>query len=570
MKENILTSKETRQLFSIRKFKAYGTASVLLGATIVGAPQVFAEEGILSNSSVENGENTTVLTEEAANPTTTYIEVATPVEDAPVEVDTGLPQPTSEITVAPLEEVVAEPESVPVEEVVVEPEVISDEASGTEPIPAEESIVEPETMPADETVAVTEAIPAAEVVSELESAPAEEVVSDLESVPAEVVDSEHETHPVEAVNSEAEPVPVEEDEKSSEASVTVKTTEESNDIDLSAKPDVEVSYTVTYQDKNSGQIVHQVEKSAIIKQGEDFVDVTEQGIELVNDEALSNYYDDSGESLVRTARILRGETTTIVYEVVSFINDEPLKTQERIVQIDYDVVYKEQGFEVFRETRTETVKTYSTLATKEIVVSPDFTLPEIADYELVATASPTQIVSLKEGQQTEVVFDVMGAVKEREVRKIGDVLNGKRRIVDEAVRTSTGGTKHTLSLLDNGYVLYDGGNVFGTTKMNFGFGDVAGTRITGDKRVYMFNAPAGFNIRYSYFKVSNLVSGGGSLDEGPNYARNVITFIGLTYTPNITIDSKDGSWIIDGKDTNQTSKGATGAAGTSMRSGTTV
>ncbi|HEM5071430.1 TPA: hypothetical protein U1212_002091, partial [Streptococcus suis] len=113
-----------------------------------------------------------------------------------------------------------------------------------------------------------------------------------------------------------------------------------------SKPATSVTYTVEYRDK-SGQLVHQVIKTAIIAEGQDSVTVTENAIELVNDEALANYYDETGESLTRTATITRGGTATISYTVSSFEDPskETVSTPQRDVTVNYDVVYTEAGLE---------------------------------------------------------------------------------------------------------------------------------------------------------------------------------------------------------------------------------
>ncbi|HEP1800136.1 TPA: putative Ig domain-containing protein, partial [Streptococcus suis] len=191
-----------------------------------------------------------------------------------------------------------------------------------------------------------------------------------------------------------------------------------------SKPATSVTYTVEYRDK-SGQLVHQVIKTAIIAEGQDSVTVTENAIELVNDEALANYYDETGESLTRTATITRGGTATISYTVSSFEDPskETVSTPQRDVTVNYDVVYTEAGLEVYRETRSHTFKTYDTVGSTSVVVSPDLTATELQGYALSADSSATQVLNLTEGQSHQVTFEVKGASKERDTRKV-DYNNG--------------------------------------------------------------------------------------------------------------------------------------------------
>ncbi|HEM2816416.1 TPA: putative Ig domain-containing protein, partial [Streptococcus suis] len=191
-----------------------------------------------------------------------------------------------------------------------------------------------------------------------------------------------------------------------------------------SKPATSVTYTVEYRDK-SGQLVHQVIKTAIIAEGQDSVTVTENAIELVNDEALANYYDETGESLTRTATITRGGTATISYTVSSFEDPskETVSTPQRDVTVNYDVVYTEAGLEVYRETRSHTFKPYDTVGSTSVVVSPDLTATELQGYALSADSSATQVLNLTEGQSHQVTFEVKGASKERDTRKV-DYNNG--------------------------------------------------------------------------------------------------------------------------------------------------
>ncbi|HEM4054317.1 TPA: hypothetical protein U1W07_002323 [Streptococcus suis] len=191
-----------------------------------------------------------------------------------------------------------------------------------------------------------------------------------------------------------------------------------------SKPATSVTYTVEYRDQ-SGQLVHQVIKTAIIAEGQDSVTVTENAIELVNDEALANYYDETGESLTRTATITRGGTATISYTVSSFEDPskETVSTPQRDVTVNYDVVYTEAGLEVYRETRSHTFKTYDTVGSTSVVVSPDLTATELQGYALSADSSATQVLNLTEGQSHQVTFEVKGASKERDTRKV-DYNNG--------------------------------------------------------------------------------------------------------------------------------------------------
>ncbi|MBY5026827.1 putative Ig domain-containing protein, partial [Streptococcus suis] len=186
-----------------------------------------------------------------------------------------------------------------------------------------------------------------------------------------------------------------------------------------SKPATSVTYTVEYRDK-SGQLVHQVIKTAIIAEGQDSVTVTENAIELVNDEALANYYDETGESLTRTATITRGGTATISYTVSSFEDPskETVSTPQRDVTVNYDVVYTEAGLEVYRETRSYTFKTYDTVGSTSVVVSPDLTAKDLQGYALSADSSATQVLNLTEGQSHPVTFEVKGASKERDTRKV--------------------------------------------------------------------------------------------------------------------------------------------------------
>ncbi|MCK3935178.1 hypothetical protein HCC45_02305, partial [Streptococcus suis] len=191
-----------------------------------------------------------------------------------------------------------------------------------------------------------------------------------------------------------------------------------------SKPATSVTYTVEYRDQ-SGQLVHQVIKTAIIAEGQDSVTVTENAIELVNDEALANYYDETGESLTRTATITRGGTATISYTVSSFEDPskETVSTPQRDVTVNYDVIYTEAGLEVYRETRSHTFKTYDTVGSTSIVVSPDLTATELQGYSLAAGSSATQVLNLMEGQSHQVTFEVKGASKGRDTRKV-DYSNG--------------------------------------------------------------------------------------------------------------------------------------------------
>ncbi|MGQ7385736.1 hypothetical protein ACTGVI_11830, partial [Streptococcus suis] len=191
-----------------------------------------------------------------------------------------------------------------------------------------------------------------------------------------------------------------------------------------SKPATSVTYTVEYRDQ-SGQLVHQVIKTAIIAEGQDSVTVTENAIELVNDEALANYYDETGESLTRTATITRGGTATISYTVSSFEDPskETVSTPQRDVTVNYDVIYTEAGLEVYRETRSHTFKTYDTVGSTSVVVSPDLTAKDLQGYALSADSSATQVLNLTEGQSHQVTFEVKGASKERDTRKV-DYNNG--------------------------------------------------------------------------------------------------------------------------------------------------
>uniref|UniRef100_UPI00128FF1A4 putative Ig domain-containing protein n=1 Tax=Streptococcus suis TaxID=1307 RepID=UPI00128FF1A4 len=133
----------------------------------------------------------------------------------------------------------------------------------------------------------------------------------------------------------------------------------------------------------------------------------------------------TGESLTRTATITRGGTATISYTVSSFEDPskETVSTPQRDVTVNYDVVYTEAGIEVYRETRSQTFKTYDTVGSTSIVVSPDLTATELQGYSLAAGSSATQVLNLMEGQSHQVTFEVKGASKGRDTRKV-DYSNG--------------------------------------------------------------------------------------------------------------------------------------------------
>ena len=84
-----------------------------------------------------------------------------------------------------------------------------------------------------------------------------------------------------------------------------------------------VTYDVTYKDQDTGKIVFREFHTATIAAGEESITVKAEGKELVNELALANYADESGESLVRTATLKRGETASLTYLVKTYVNEKP-------------------------------------------------------------------------------------------------------------------------------------------------------------------------------------------------------------------------------------------------------
>ncbi|WP_153957476.1 Ig domain-containing protein, partial [Streptococcus suis] len=72
---------------------------------------------------------------------------------------------------------------------------------------------------------------------------------------------------------------------------------------------------------------------------------------------------------------------------------------------------------------SHTFKTYDTVGSTSVVVSPDLTATELQGYALSADSSATQVLNLTEGQSHQVTFEVKGASKERDTRKV-DYSNG--------------------------------------------------------------------------------------------------------------------------------------------------
>ena len=105
---------------------------------------------------------------------------------------------------------------------------------------------------------------------------------------------------------------------------TAETTKEENSVEKTADLSKEetVNYDVTYKDIDTGEVVYRDVRQATIPAGQESVTVKSEGKELVNEAALGNYADESGESLVRTATIKRGQTASLTYLVKAFQNDE--------------------------------------------------------------------------------------------------------------------------------------------------------------------------------------------------------------------------------------------------------
>ena len=190
-----------------------------------------------------------------------------------------------------------------------------------------------------------------------------------------------------------------------------------------SKPET-VTYTVEYRDTETGQIVHSLQRQAVIPAGEDSISILEYGKELVNDSALAHYADLSGQSLVRQVDLARKETATIRYDVTR--TQGPLEKTEghhayqpRQTELSYTVVYQDEqtGLEVYRETKTRTVQTTEPKASIGYTVKPDalVTSENLKGYQL-ATDLKEQLVTLTEGGYTEVAFKVKGQVKKRSTR----------------------------------------------------------------------------------------------------------------------------------------------------------
>ena len=219
-----------------------------------------------------------------------------------------------------------------------------------------------------------------------------------------------------------------------------------------SKPET-VTYTVEYRDTETGQIVHSLQRQAVIPAGKDGITILEYGKELVNDSALAHYADLSGQSLVRQVDLARKETATIRYDVTR-TQGPTEKTeghhayQPRQTELSYTVVYQDEqtGLEVYRETKTRTVQTTEPKASIGYTVKPDalVTSENLKGYQL-ATDLKEQLVTLTEGVYTEVTFKVKGQVKKRSTRDTDNTPSGTATYPDGSVVTWT-----TLGLPDNG------------------------------------------------------------------------------------------------------------------------
>ena len=125
---------------------------------------------------------------------------------------------------------------------------------------------------------------------------------------------------------------------------TAETAKEENSAEKTADLSKEetVNYDVTYKDIDTGEVVYRDVRQATIPAGKESVTVKSEGKELVNEAALGNYADESGESLVRTATIKRGQTASLTYLVKAFQNDDP-KPRAKRKDNDRDVVHRFNG-----------------------------------------------------------------------------------------------------------------------------------------------------------------------------------------------------------------------------------
>ncbi|MFU2164888.1 Rib/alpha-like domain-containing protein [Streptococcus pluranimalium] len=387
-------SRDTKQIFSIRKYKAYGASSVLLGAlTILGAQGVSADETSQTPTAISKGLSEVTTSDIDDTPKT--FDKAPAVEQpiiTPEVVNT--PAPLVSLNTTTLKDL-------------LDRAYLVDTSSKTE---ASVRILHQAIKEAKEILDnPTTQDKIDQVQKQLEIALAH-LVEDV----AKVVSAQPAAEPSTEQNQ-----PTEEAKEPAQA-----TNLETPTLNVTAPPTLQpetslletaVDYTVHYVDQVTGETVYKVQKSAIIPAGAATITITEDGKELAIADQLSDYSDETGTSLLRTAILTRGSHPEIVYQVTRLNTEPAIAGQpEREVSLSYQVVYQEQGVEVYRETRTELIKTNQAVAKTDVSVSADLTKSELSGYSLVT--SDTQTTHLVEGQETTILFEVKEQSKNRKKR----------------------------------------------------------------------------------------------------------------------------------------------------------